>query len=294
MKTALVVAAVRRGRRHRRGVLRLPRPGSTAEARAAEAPWTARGRDVAAAELHRRGRARRPHLRGGRMVGETGRFLSSSSASTRQTTGSRFGRSRIRPGPPPGPRSTEDLRLRRGRRRVDRVLPTTSASGKTARRLAAALQRGRGAVDGRSMSSAASAAAEGCGGIRRPPRSGRSRPQCRSRTTFGAVAFEGGIWTFGGRRGRDPPRRLDLRPRRGEVDGQPRDAEAHGAQRDGSVGIEIHTVWEHTYQIYDAETGEWSQGPEPLVARHGLKAFAIDGPCTPWAAAPPNCTTHRS
>jgi len=34
-----------------------------------------------------------------------------------------------------------------------------------------------------------------------------------------------------------------------------------------AYGSEIHTIWEHTYQIYDAETGEWSQGPEPLVPR---------------------------
>ena len=32
-----------------------------------------------------------------------------------------------------------------------------------------------------------------------------------------------------------------------------------------ACGSEIHTVWEHTYQVYDARTGEWDQGPEPVV-----------------------------
>ena len=43
------------------------------------------------------------------------------------------------------------------------------------------------------------------------------------------------------------------------------------------VGSQIHAIWEGTYQIYDARTGRWSEGPRPLVTRHGLKAFVLDG-----------------
>jgi hypothetical protein len=43
------------------------------------------------------------------------------------------------------------------------------------------------------------------------------------------------------------------------------------------AGDEIHAVWESTYQIYDASTGRWRQGPTPLVTRHALEAFAIAG-----------------
>jgi hypothetical protein len=43
------------------------------------------------------------------------------------------------------------------------------------------------------------------------------------------------------------------------------------------TGDEIHAVWESTYQIYDASTGRWRDGPVPLVGRHALEAFAVDG-----------------
>ena len=43
------------------------------------------------------------------------------------------------------------------------------------------------------------------------------------------------------------------------------------------VGDEIHAVWEHTYQIYDASTGAWRTGPRSLVTRHGLQTFYVDG-----------------
>jgi hypothetical protein len=43
------------------------------------------------------------------------------------------------------------------------------------------------------------------------------------------------------------------------------------------VGDEIHAVWEHTYEIYDAGETRWYEGPRPLVARHALSLFAIDG-----------------
>jgi hypothetical protein len=42
-------------------------------------------------------------------------------------------------------------------------------------------------------------------------------------------------------------------------------------------GDRIHAVWESTYQVYDARLGRWRDGPAPLVARHALEAFAVDG-----------------
>jgi N-acetylneuraminic acid mutarotase len=96
--------------------------------------------------------------------------------------------------------------------------------------------------------------------------------------TFGAVAFRGEIWTFGGRRGESPLRAVWIfnaktaRWRSGPS--MPKPMELNGT---AVAGNEIHTVWEHTYQVYDAATNIWRQGPAPLVARHGLKAFAIDG-----------------
>jgi hypothetical protein len=41
------------------------------------------------------------------------------------------------------------------------------------------------------------------------------------------------------------------------------------------VGDEIHAVHERTYQIYDANTGKWRQGPSPLVPRHALSLFHV-------------------
>jgi hypothetical protein len=96
--------------------------------------------------------------------------------------------------------------------------------------------------------------------------------------TFGAVVFRGEIWAIGGRRGDrvlrdvwifDPGRRAW---RRGPT--MPKPMELVGA---AVAGDEIHAVWEGTYQIYDAATGDWSQGPRSLVTRHGLKAFVVDG-----------------
>ena len=54
----------------------------------------------------------------------------------------------------------------------------------------------------------------------------------------------------------------------------PRPMELLGA---AAVGEEIHAVWESTYQIYDARTGRWRQGPTPGVTRHALQAFHVDG-----------------
>jgi hypothetical protein len=95
---------------------------------------------------------------------------------------------------------------------------------------------------------------------------------------FGAVAFRGRLWAIGGRRdGKilrsvwvyDPATR---RWTRGPS--LPRPMELLGATvaRD-----EIHAVWENTYQIFDAASRTWRRGPVPLVTRHALSAFAVDG-----------------
>jgi N-acetylneuraminic acid mutarotase len=96
--------------------------------------------------------------------------------------------------------------------------------------------------------------------------------------TFGAVVFRGEIWVIGGRRGQRVLRDVwifDPRTRawrRGPT--MPEPMELVGA---AVAGQQIHAVWESTYQIYDAATGTWSNGPRSVVTRHGLKAFFIDG-----------------
>jgi hypothetical protein len=40
---------------------------------------------------------------------------------------------------------------------------------------------------------------------------------------------------------------------------------------------EIHAVWEHTYQVYDAASRRWREGPSPQVPRHALSAFVLGG-----------------
>jgi outer membrane protein assembly factor BamB len=96
--------------------------------------------------------------------------------------------------------------------------------------------------------------------------------------TFGAVVYDGEIWAIGGRRGEEVltdvwiynPETERWRP----GPELPEPMELVGA---ATSGDEIHAVWESTYQIYDRGTGEWRSGPRPLVTRHGLKAFAVDG-----------------
>lgn len=96
--------------------------------------------------------------------------------------------------------------------------------------------------------------------------------------TFGAVVFHGEIWAIGGRRGerilrevwRYDPTTERWRP--GPL--LPKPMELVGA---AVAGEQIHAIWESTYQVYDDRTGRWSDGPRPLVTRHGLKAFALDG-----------------
>lgn len=95
---------------------------------------------------------------------------------------------------------------------------------------------------------------------------------------FGAVAFRGEIWVIGGRHGEEllrdvwiyDPRTREWR--RGPT--MPKPMELLGA---AVVGDEIHAVWEGVYQIYDARTGRWGQGPRPLVTRHALETFYARG-----------------
>jgi Kelch motif len=95
---------------------------------------------------------------------------------------------------------------------------------------------------------------------------------------FGAVEFRDELWVLGGRRGEDVLREVwildpeSLRWRRGPA--MPRGMELLGADTHGD---EIHAVWESVYQVYDAGTGRWRDGPRPLVTRHALEAFVLDG-----------------
>jgi hypothetical protein len=106
----------------------------------------------------------------------------------------------------------------------------------------------------------------------------RTTPLPRPTHAFDAVAFRGEIWVIGGIRGERILREVwILDPRSGgwrPGPTLPKPMELLGA---AVVGDEIHAVWESTYQIYDAATGEWSQGPTPLVTRHALQAFYVDG-----------------
>jgi hypothetical protein len=94
---------------------------------------------------------------------------------------------------------------------------------------------------------------------------------------FGLVVFRGELWMLGGRRGERVLRDvwiLDPRTaswRRGPALAKPMELLGAAATQD-----EIHAIWEETYQVFDAGTGEWSLGPRPLVTRHALKAFVAD------------------
>ena len=95
---------------------------------------------------------------------------------------------------------------------------------------------------------------------------------------FDAVAFREEIWMIGGRRGDEILRDVWIldpesgRWRRGPT--MPEPMELLGA---AVAGDEIHAVWESTYQVYDAGTGTWTDGPRSLVTRHGLQTFHVDG-----------------
>jgi hypothetical protein len=83
---------------------------------------------------------------------------------------------------------------------------------------------------------------------------------------------------LGGRRGTEILREVSIydprtdRWRAGPT--MPKPMELLGA---AVAGDEIHTVWESTYQIYDAASGAWRDGPRSLVTRHGLNTFYVDG-----------------
>ena len=102
-------------------------------------------------------------------------------------------------------------------------------------------------------------------------------PLPRRNHAFDVVAFDGEIWAIGGRRGEEILREvwiLDPAGRWREGPTLPEPMELLGA---AVVGDEIHAVWESTYQIFDAGSGEWSRGPTPGVTRHALQTFYIDG-----------------
>ena len=103
-------------------------------------------------------------------------------------------------------------------------------------------------------------------------------PLPRPNHTFGAVVFHDEIWAIGGRRGDEVLRDVWIynpETRRWRAGPRlPKPMELVGAAASGN---EIHAIWESTYEIYDGTTGRWTDGPKPLVTRHGLKAFAIDG-----------------
>jgi hypothetical protein len=96
---------------------------------------------------------------------------------------------------------------------------------------------------------------------------------------FGAVAFASELWLIGGRRGERILREVWIldpkgrgRWRRGPS--LPKPMELLGA---AVVEDEIHTVWESTYQVWNASRRRWRQGPPMRVTRHGLEAFVAGG-----------------
>jgi N-acetylneuraminic acid mutarotase len=100
----------------------------------------------------------------------------------------------------------------------------------------------------------------------------------RANHAFGVVAYEDELWVIGGRRGEEilrevwilDPATLEWR----EGPELPKPMELLGAT---VTGEDIHAVWESTYQVYDGRSGRWRDGPTPLVTRHALEAFAVDG-----------------
>lgn len=106
----------------------------------------------------------------------------------------------------------------------------------------------------------------------------RSTPLPRPNHAFDAVAFRGEIWVLGGRRGEKIQREVwILDPKTGAWRAGPAMPEPMELLGAATVGDEIHAVWESTYQIYHADTGKWSRGPRPLVTRHALQTFSVNG-----------------
>ena len=243
--------------------------------------------DVAAAELRRRRRDRRRDLRGRRDGGGDrpaarparalrpgGGHLGDAPAHARAGAGGRGGRRRRRA-----------LRARAARRPTgtrDAVYAYDPAADewRSVRRCRSrASTTPRSPSAGRSTSSAASTRARSCARVyvydpaadswSRGPRAPGSQPRLRRRR------LRGEIWMIGGRRGEEIlPGRLDPRTRRpangGEGPAMPEPMELLGA---AVAGDEIHAVWESTYQIYDAGTGTWRDGP--ALARHPPRAADV-------------------
>ena len=103
-------------------------------------------------------------------------------------------------------------------------------------------------------------------------------PLPRPNHAFAATVFRGEIWMIGGLRGEELLDEVWIYDpgvdswRQGPP--LPEPMELLGAD---VAGDEIHAVWEHVYQIYEADTGEWRPGPRSLVTRHGLNVFAVGG-----------------
>jgi hypothetical protein len=104
----------------------------------------------------------------------------------------------------------------------------------------------------------------------------RGTPLPRPLHAFGAIAFRGELWVVGGRRGEEALHEvwiLDPRTRRWRRGPSlPRPMELLGLARDGD---RLHAVWESIYQVYDASSGAWRDGPRPGVTRHALQAFVL-------------------
>jgi N-acetylneuraminic acid mutarotase len=106
----------------------------------------------------------------------------------------------------------------------------------------------------------------------------RAVPLPEPEHAFGAVAFHGQIWVIGGRRGERILRSVWVfdpaadRWRAGPT--MPKPMELVGA---AVADDQVHAIWERTYQIYDARSHSWSDGPPTLTTRHGLEAFFVDG-----------------
>jgi hypothetical protein len=95
---------------------------------------------------------------------------------------------------------------------------------------------------------------------------------------FGLVAYEGELWLIGGRRGDRVLRDVwILDPRAGTWRRGPALAEPMELLGAAVAGDEIHALWEETYQVLDTSAGTWRLGPHPLVSRHALEVFAVDG-----------------
>lgn len=95
---------------------------------------------------------------------------------------------------------------------------------------------------------------------------------------FGLVAYEDEVWVLGGRRGDDVLREVWIfDPQTFEWRVGPTMPEPMELLGAAVAGEDIHAVWESTYQVYDGGSGEWRAGQRPLVTRHALEAFAVDG-----------------